>query len=86
MPRLSEKNSAIHQSMDKLEPNFLPKLKLVPDFHVGGSQNFMIKWVGSNKERSLIIMQHNWNEMKFIPYPIKGGFNKIKTFGTFQQI
>ena len=57
LPRLSEKNSASHQSVDKLEPNFLRKLKLVPDFNVGGYQNFKIWQADNKKERTLIIMQ-----------------------------
>ena len=43
--------------MDKLEPNFLRKLKLVPDFHVGGFQNVTIWWADHKKERTLVIMQ-----------------------------
>ena len=57
LPRLSEKNSTSHQSMDKLEPNFLRKLKLVPDFHVGGFRNFTIWWADNKKGRTLVIMQ-----------------------------
>ena len=43
--------------MDKLKPNFLRKLKLVPDFHVGGFRNFTIWWADNKKGRTLVIMQ-----------------------------